>query len=403
MTSFRTGYRALARRVTRARLRVLLLRSMWLAALVPLAASLSAALVDWQPHWPAIGLLSAAVFAVSLAAGSRGARDAARGPALDRRFRLADLLVTALEVDRRGPASEVERRLLQDAAGAVAALADRRQAVAPAWRREAETLLGVVLLAAGVSMMAGGGRFAVPPRLPTLEAGFQGGGSGPGSGAGAGEQRGVAGTGLGDAAGHLADQAAALGLAEAMSAGDAAEAAREARSLGERSDEMTEAGRRALAEAMGGAADASAETEPDVAEALRAAARALNEEEGRDARQGFDALADALERQAARPGAPGAARRAPRTKARPEAAARLGDDGVLAGLSGSGDGSGRRIATGPGEAGATQPGSAAVGAVGGAGPAVVPGPVEAGTDLLVVPWAWRDLVRAYFARGAAAP
>jgi hypothetical protein len=90
---------------------------------------------------------------------------------LDKRFRLDDLLVTAVEVDRRGPESPVEVHLLDDAASALARI-ERDPALEPRDKgRALEVLAGTVCILAGAWLLAAAlGPGVRVARLPGLDA-----------------------------------------------------------------------------------------------------------------------------------------------------------------------------------------------------------------------------------------
>lgn len=156
LVSFRLRYGTLRDRVAARRRQVAFLRALWLGLLaaggaVPAAVALSGRVDAIWIVGVAFGVWFGAVIALI-----RPASGADLGRRLDRLFRLDDLLVTALEVDRRGPASDVEARLLDDAGAALAEIAATPRLLAGTVRREAETVVGVACLTAGLWLLLGG-------------------------------------------------------------------------------------------------------------------------------------------------------------------------------------------------------------------------------------------------------
>ncbi|MFQ5460329.1 MAG: hypothetical protein ACE5EL_06010, partial [Anaerolineae bacterium] len=126
MIHFRIRYEGLRRRLARRRRRVAILRGAWMA-LVPVALALAVSVVVRQRPSPRVWApVSLGVLAISgiWIARPRSLREI--GHALDSAFGLDDLLVTALEVDRRGPQGALEESLLDDAATALAESDDDR-------------------------------------------------------------------------------------------------------------------------------------------------------------------------------------------------------------------------------------------------------------------------------------
>jgi len=292
---FRLRYERLRDHLGSARRRALLLRALWLALMLP-AAGLLLHIAGAAPLAPRAWLVGAGL-AFFLAWGwlSRSARRANLERDLDRRFGLDELLVTAVEVDRRGARGAVEVRLLDDAATTVAELGDARQLTGNGSRREAEMLVGLGLVWVGLWLLAGTlAGLPVLDRLPGLPSpdGDLVGPEGPGAG--------PQGPGRASAAGArlacvLGDHAAAREIANALAAGNPKAAAKAARSLADRVGGLSEAGRRALAAALAEASRDLEALDPDLAEALDAAQKALESEDPSDRAAGIDRLADELD------------------------------------------------------------------------------------------------------------
>jgi hypothetical protein len=122
--------------------------------------------------WLAAGM-AAGAGAFILLMQPRAARQL--GGLLDRAFRLDDLVVTALEVDRRGPASDVEARLLDDAAAALARIEAEPSLLGDAIAREAETLAATAMILAGLWLVSGAiGASPEPARLAAVGPGGEG-------------------------------------------------------------------------------------------------------------------------------------------------------------------------------------------------------------------------------------
>jgi hypothetical protein len=405
---FRVRYEGLRDRLLRADRRVRLLRAAWLAVLVPLGLAVLRLAVALTAGWwwiPATGL----AFAVAWLGTDRFARPTDLGRWLDRRFGLDDLVVTAVEVDRRGVRWPIELRLLDDAAIAVARLGATPALGARAVRREGETLAGVVLAAAGLWLVAVTVRpLPLPERLPDVSgvgigldgarAPGDGGGSLPGASPGrepspSAEMRALAGA--------LADRAAARPVAAAIEQGDARGAARAARALGERADELSAPGRRDLAEALHAAADAVGKGDPALSDALRAAARALESPTSTGVQGALERLAAAIETLPTRGNAAGAIVQQPQVRSRAAAPApRLDVTAVPASLGAASGGTRAGGVNAGGRARADAPVVAPEPVVGGGG---APGGSSGGTDPLAYPWAQREVVRRYFARAAGDP
>jgi hypothetical protein len=169
---FRVRYERLRDRLAGRRRRVAVLRAAWLALLAPIAAVAGAAAGGTTVRPAFLLAITAIVFgAGALTAGRRlGDSDLARW--LDRAFRLDDLLVTALEVDARGPASDLESRLLDDAATALSHVERDPDILADATRLEAETAVALSLVLAGIWLLSGTLEpAAATSRLPGIQLG----------------------------------------------------------------------------------------------------------------------------------------------------------------------------------------------------------------------------------------
>ena len=115
MIHFRVRYERLRGRYRRSHKRVVLLRALWASLVLPLVAIWVRLVTSMSiPMWLVL-LCAGAVFAAVALLQARQMEIAEPSRALDRRYGLGELLVTAVEVDRRGPATSVEERLLDDA------------------------------------------------------------------------------------------------------------------------------------------------------------------------------------------------------------------------------------------------------------------------------------------------
>lgn len=296
MIHFRIRYEGLRGRLGSVRRRAGLVRAAWLALLAPLGG-LALFVAGRGPLAPGgWWLAAAAVFGGAAAWLLRPAAPGAVDRDLDRRFGLNELLVTAVEVDRRGVRSPIETRLLDDAALAVSSIGDDGALDGLTPRREAETLAALAMVLAGLWLLAG--TLAGPPdtaRLPDLGpptadgTGAEDGGDAAGSrGAGASPE-------LGLMAGALVDHAAARDIADALAAGNPAAAARAARALADRADGLSSTGRDALAETLSALGDDLDAPHPDLARALDEAARALRAGGRATPGAGIEGLAEQLD------------------------------------------------------------------------------------------------------------
>ena len=407
MIHFRIRFEQLRDRLGAQRRRRLVLRAAWLSLLVPLIGLL-ARYAGWTPWtaWTGFGLTGLAFVLAWLwqsrrLAGSRLERE------LDRRFGLAELLTTAVEVDRRGAQSGVEVRLLDDAASAVAGLDGAGRLDRDGTRREAEMLAGLALVLAGLWILMGS-LVGLPelerwPGLPPLEtqtldpSGSEPGAGGPGPGSAAGARL----------AGALGDHAAAGDIARALAQGDPAAAARAARSLADRAGGLSEGGREALADALQEVARELEPIDPELAEALRGSGRELGSDRPTDRAKALEDLASALDALSTRRRPDPSPVEASLRSGPPVAA--LNADPTVLGLRSSRKpdaprSSGRTTGAsaadapleGPAEAPDRAAGPAGIGRIEAAG-------LQVGTDPQRVPWELRDTVRRYFAPAERAP
>jgi hypothetical protein len=398
MIHFRIRFERLQAHLGSVRRRVASLRSAWLAMLLPLAGLLLQILggPSLSPRvWLALMLVA---FVVAWRAQDRRARRHRIEGELDRRYGLGELLVTAVEVDARGVRSNMESRLLDDAASAVARLGTDKALSGPLARREAETLVGTLLCLMGLWLLAGSlGGLPQTDRLPGIaspdgdRSANESEASGPEDGSGYTD----AGSRL---AGALGDHAAAREIADALAAGRPDLAARAARSLADRAGELSEQGRGELAESLGRAADETAPFDPDLAEALRSAKEALEAPDSGERGGGIERLASELEGLEDRPPAEPAvaqARAGPPLETLGGQARRLDLSASKAAgqapaggrsLAGSSEGlSLERLRDDPSSPGLAREGRAGL------------VPLEQGGDPLRYPWPMRDALRRYFA------
>lgn len=222
---------------------------------------------------------------------------------LDRFYHLSEQTATALELAQRGPANEIEQRLLNEASAWLAGLRHYvlRLPLMP-WR-EAETLMAVALVALGLTVALGPATPepqppltisdlpapAAPtptalPELDPLPTGDQ-----PGSQLGP-EARAAA-DALGDA---LSDNGATRSAADALRRGDLASAARALRELADGASQLSEQARQEIAEGLRQAVERLREHQPGLAEQLEQLASAL-EQGGQQAEQALEELARTVE------------------------------------------------------------------------------------------------------------
>lgn len=154
MIHFRIRYEQLRAVLARRRHHVAALRAGWLSLIVLGVAAAAFAigrLGPWPVLWP---VAAASLFLAAWAAMARPQAPSELGEALDRLFALDDLLVTAVEVDERGPKSPLEVRLLDDAASALARIERDPRLIGPGVAREAEALIGMSAVVAGAWLLA---------------------------------------------------------------------------------------------------------------------------------------------------------------------------------------------------------------------------------------------------------
>ena len=154
MIHFRIRYEQLRAGLGGRRKREGVLRAAWLG-LVVLGVAAPAWGAGWRGSWPWLWPgLATGVFLVAAARLARSQAASELGEELDRRFGLNDLLVTAIEVDLRGPVSPLEVRLLDDAATALARIERDPLLRGPGVAREAEALAGVAATVVGAWLLA---------------------------------------------------------------------------------------------------------------------------------------------------------------------------------------------------------------------------------------------------------
>lgn len=244
---------------------------------------------------------------------------------LDQRFHLHEQLATAVEVARSNPPPEsIGGQLLAQAARTSGQLHDRiMQRQRPPWS-EAITLAALGLVMLGLYVLIEIGQvaplgpavplppltsasdppppFAEEPLAPGQQAQIGGpGGEQAASGDAAGTQAGAGQPGatsqqtLEALADALRDQGATRPASEALDRGDVPGAAQELRELADQASQLSQASRNDLADALRGAARQIEQDDPALAEQLRQSAEGL-ERGGQDAAQALDDLARAIER-----------------------------------------------------------------------------------------------------------
>ncbi len=301
MIHFRIRFEAVRDRLAEGRRRGRWLRAGW-RGIVALALCM---LVDSVLSYTAIegmplsGWIVLPIFVV-IASVLRDLRnDQQTDPAgwLDRQLGLGELLVTAVEVDRRGPTSGPERWLLDDAASALA-----EQSAHPALRSrevatETEALVAALLMATGILLTTGWLHAPVPDAW-SLGSGPPGRGGPPGA-AGPGQGPGVGGLGidLAPAGDRMGDHAALRDTARAFQAGNAADGARALRQLADHVPELSERGSAEVAEAIREAAERIPQSEAGsaLADAMRVAGESLKTPDRAAQAEALDNVASALE------------------------------------------------------------------------------------------------------------
>ena len=386
MIQFRVRYGQLRGEIDRARRRLAAARALWLALCVPLAA-----LALRLAGGPSIGTRWVAVAGGLVFAGTalgplaRRRGDEAR--TLDRRFNLDELLVTAVEVDARGPRTALEDRLLDDAAGRLAIIRQAETAEPERFWVEIETAAALALLLAGGSILADSVR---SPSLPAARdaAGVSAGAAGSAT---IPESAGGRSPGAADRAmaGALRDESMAQSVVAALADGDRRSAVLALRTLADQTRDLSPAGRRDLSEALKDAGTALAPIDPDLAAAASLAADGLRRATPPADSQALQSLADALASSAERaPRAGTAALPAGTQASRIQAAATT--RGFASGRPGSIGAPPSGLETIRGER-LVDPAAVRGGAAAGSGSAAAAG---AGS----VPLAEQETVRRYFAR-----
>jgi hypothetical protein len=306
----------------------------------------------------------------------------------------------------------MDRRVMIDAASAVAMVQSQPDRSHRAARREAETTVGLALVLVGAMLLGPvGDPLASIERLPSSELGALTSGGGPHAGAGgAGGLRGTSDADLAGSAGgalpglaaELADLAATRAMARALAIGDAAAAAREARALAGRADELSGEGRRELARSLRAAAEAASGEDPALAEALRLSGTALEAPSGSTNGDQLQPLAAELERRSEPGTAPGNAPREPDWRLRGRAEVAVASARESRELPSARSGGSARAMAGSSDRAATADGSQASAPLA----ARTSGTAQwrdGGPDVLGVPWEWRSSVRRYFTRASALP
>ncbi|MCC7019454.1 MAG: hypothetical protein IT332_06855 [Ardenticatenales bacterium] len=386
MIQFRVRYGQLRAEIDRARRRLAAARALWLALCVPLAA-----LAMRLAGGPSVGAgwvaLVGGLVLVGAALGPTARRRGDDARMLDRRFGLDELLVTAVEVDARGPRTALEDRLLDDAAGRLAIIRRGETAEPERLWVEIETAAALALILAGGTILTGSIRIAALP-APRDAAGVSAGaaGSAPGPESAGGRAPGAADRVM---AGALRDESMAQSVVAALADGDRRTAVLALRTLADQTRDLSPAGRSNLSEALRDAGAALAPIDPELAAAASLAADGLRRATPPADAQALQSLADALASSAERaPRAGSAALPAGTQASRIRAAATT--RGVASG--------------GPGNIGAPPSGGAAVHGERLVDPAAVRGGAAGGSRSAAaagagsVPLAEQETVRRYFAR-----
>lgn len=309
-TPIQHGLREVARALRRRRRFRLSLRAVWLALAVWCLGLLSGL---FGLGVPPLALLGVTLATLLLGLGhtlfsSPSLRVMARG--LDVHYELAEQLVTADEVARRGPQTAVEARLLEDSDDLLQQMRRyfRAQPLVP-WR-EIETGVAVLLLAAGLTLAA---RPLLPtasapvalPELPAPVAPTETALEQPTEQPVSDEQppelapdAQAAADAIADA---LRDNGATRPAADALDGGDVDGAARELRELADQADQLSEGARRDLADSLRGAAEQLAGEQPQLAEDLRSQAEGIAEG-GQPAAEALEDLARTVEELGQTPG-----------------------------------------------------------------------------------------------------
>ena len=307
MIQFRVRYGELHQALRRAQRWRSLARAAWLSLWVPLAAT--ALRAAGGPAAPPALVAGLSALVLGFAAWRAQRRRSLDVRSVDRRFGLDDLLVTAVEVDARGPRTALEGDLLAAAAAQVEAIPTDLRSEPARLRREAETVLAMALLAAGAQIVVDGWRRAPLPVAAVAPGDAVVAGA---EGAGATGQAAAHRPADGALAAALADAPIAAPVAAALAAGDPWAAAQAVRALADQAESMSALGRSELAAALRDAQRRVAPDDPELAAAAARAADGLASATPPAGPNGLDALADALAARAARAAATAAPRAAPR-------------------------------------------------------------------------------------------
>ncbi len=282
MIAFRLRFAALRHTYGRGRRRLRIARGLvGVAGLLAFDAALRLVgrhVLEGPWTWVLMTLAFAWPWAVARRREASGPGDARDAAALDRRFKLAELLTSAVDVDRRGQRTAVEGQLLAQAAQAASYLDNPQRLEGGALYRESQAMAGCLLLALGLHLLGLVLPLDLPDRLPdlvTLGTGTDAeGGEGPDGGAGlaAGSAGAGSAAGLAEA---LGDHGAAREIGQALGRGRPRDAAAAARRLADQAGRMSPSGRAELAEAMRSAAAGLPEGHAELKQALDAAAAAL--------------------------------------------------------------------------------------------------------------------------------
>ena len=297
-----------------------LIRAAWIGACIWCVGIGGSLLWGWPLRLELLGALSLAIIGVAVALLLRpklSPRDAARR--LDQRFQLDEQLATAVEVAATNPPPEsIAAQLLAQSEHTIRLVRRRiMQHQRPPWS-EAITLVALVLVVLGLYVLVGIGRAdlgssAVPlpplarpqdpaqqftqeqPELRDQSQVLIPGQNGQGAPGAAGESQTMGDPSVQQAlADALRDQGATRSAAEALDRGDVAGAAQELRELADQADQLGQATRNDLAEALRDAAERIKPRNPTLADQLRRSAQGL-ERGGQDASKALDDLAQAIE------------------------------------------------------------------------------------------------------------
>jgi hypothetical protein len=297
----------------------LLVRSLWLAALLALAGWLLAFSNGRAFTWREWALAGAALFAGLLPLQALWPLSLRRlAGRLDRRFQLYDQLTAAYQVAERGPANYVETDLVEASAFTLNEI--RRRLIFKFAIPWTDLQLAALVAAAAFAVFTWAAAHNAPPspvipsasyeplppvgleplvELPGIPSDAQTNragqiGASPDAADTAGLLEAADAQAILDAlAEALSEPPITQSAAAALSQGDTEQAADELRDLAQDADSLSEGARRTLAEALRAAADSLESTAPDQAEALRDAASALEQQTSNEAARDA-AAADAL-------------------------------------------------------------------------------------------------------------